>query len=175
MTTEPNQLNQTSLHKAADLFVAHLDREEQACRELLAVSEQKRSAIVANKTDLVSVANERESVVVAQMARLRGIRVKLVRGLAQALELPEGVSARTIAGALSVDRPEIGDRMDDLRTIAMRAETVNLGNQSLLRHALEVVNGVLNVISGAEPQSGGYGPRRNVSMHRQGGLLDTKI
>lgn len=159
--------------KAAALFSAHLEREENACRSLLNAAEAKRTAVVANSLPDIVAAAEREERAVADMARLRTVRVRLFAGLAKALNLPTGTPVRVLAGALASDHPQLAERIDRLQELAQRVEHANLGNQALLRHSLEVINGVLDHLTGTPVMANGYGPTAPAGSGRQG-FLDFK-
>lgn len=160
--------------KAAALFSAHLDREEATCRCLLTAAEAKRAAVIANNLPDIVAAAEREERAVGELARLRTVRTRLFAGLGKALGLPPGTPLRVLAGALAADRPELSDRIDRLHELARRVDAANLGNQALLRHSLEVINGVLDHLTGGTPAAATtYGPAVPAGSSRQG-FLDFK-
>lgn len=158
--------------KAAALFSAHLDREEATCRGLLTAAEAKRAAVIANTLPDIVAAAEREERIVGELARLRTVRTRLFAGLAKALGLPTGTPLRVLAGALAADRPELSDRIDRLHELARRIDATNLGNQALLRHSLEVINGVLDHLTGTPAAATTYGPTAPASVRQ--GFLDFK-
>jgi len=159
--------------RAAALFITHLDREAVACRSLLHAAEAKRAAVIANELPGIVEAADREEAAVAEMARLRSVRSKLFTGLGKAVGLPAGTPLRVLIGALAVERQDIADRVDALHDLAQRVEATNLGNQALLRHGLEVINGVLAHLAGGEgPADTGYGPK--APAERRQGFLDLK-
>lgn len=158
--------------RVAELLIAHLAREEAACLSLLRCAERKRAAIVANDLPDLRTASDAESAAVGEIARLRGVRERLVSGLVRAAGLPGG-GIRALCADLVDEHPEVGDRLDRLRGIARRTEVANLGNQSLLRNALAIVEGLLESVVGAEPTSGVYGAAAPAGT-RGGGLLDTR-
>ncbi len=159
--------------KAAALFSAHLEREESVCRNLLTAAEAKRAAVVANCLPDIVAAAEREERAVADLARLRTVRVRLFAGLAKALNLPTGTPVRVLAGALASDHPHLADRIDRLHELAQQVEHANLGNQALLRHSLAVINGVLDHLTGTPVAVTAYGPSVSAGSSRQG-FLDFK-
>jgi flagellar biosynthesis/type III secretory pathway chaperone len=161
MTDAPSAIapGRSGPDKAADLLSAHLERELTLCTSLLVAGEQKRDAIVANNLADITKAADREQRLVADLARLRTIRLRLVNGLTLAAGLPVGTKGRLLVSALSEHRPELTDQHDRLLDLAQRTEAVNLGNQSLLRHCLAVVEGVLDAITGTKRDPVAYGPK----------------
>lgn len=158
--------------RVAELLLAHLAREEAACMSLLRCAERKREAIIANDLPALRTSSDAESAAVGEIARLRGVRERLVSGLIRAAGLSGG-GIRALCAALVEDHPEVGDRLDRLRGLARRTEVANLGNQSLLRNALAIVEGLLQSVVGTEPNPGVYGSA-GPSGARGGGLLDTR-
>jgi len=148
----------------------HLDAEIALMRAWIATAEAKQAAVVANDLAALRAAIAREEPQADEAGRLRQVRERLASGLAERLALPGAPRLGPIIVRLGDDGAGCEERRRDLAALAGRIQELNERTQMLLRHGLELLNGVLGIVAGTARSVGGY-TRRGPSVARSGGGL----
>lgn len=153
----------------------HLDAEIAVMRAWIATAEAKQAAVVANDLAALEAQLRREEPHAAEAARLRQVRERLVLGLAQRLSLGGAPKLSAIIPRLGADGAGCDERRRELAELAQRLQALNERTQLLLRSGLELIDGVLAMVSGA-PRPAGVYTRRGPSATRGGGggLVDLR-
>lgn len=131
----------------------HVDCEVKCHRRLLDLAEAKQRNIVAGDMRSFSDLLQREQEPLTAMMRLRQIRERLLRDLAEGLGLKrDGLHLSQVivqcSGQICL---ELRARINELKTVCERLREVNDSNMVLIRQSLGFVRDILNVLVGESP------------------------
>jgi hypothetical protein len=152
----------------------HLDAEIAVLRAWIATAEAKQAAVVANDLAGLQALLEREQPQATEAARLRQVRERLAVGLAERVGLAGPPRLSEIIAKLETDSAGCEERRGELATLAARLQSLNERTQLLLRHGLELLEGVLGAVSGAPRSAGAYTRRGPASQRVGGGIVDLR-
>jgi len=155
-------------------WVAHLDQELTAHRDLLAVADTKTRTLVERELTAMqeAVTRERELLATIEQLRIRRQRLRILS--AQALGIPpDDLRMRRVIDA--ADAPERGRLLEQetqAREVVAHLQRVTERNAMLLRTSLGLVGDVLSVIAGSEPEQVSYnrGGRALVGGQQRGNI-----
>ncbi len=138
----------------------HLDQELAVHRQLLAMAEDKRRAVLAGDGRTLSDLVAREEAPLAEAGRLRQVRDRLLRTAAAMWNLaPAALNLGTLADRASQAlAAELRRRAHELRGVLERLKAANDRNQVLIRQGLAVVRDLVGALTGA-PAAGAYDRR----------------
>lgn len=138
----------------------HLTAELACHRALLANLEQQQRELVANHIGAFAELVEKSEPLVAEQARLRKAREKLLSGLAALME--RGGRTLTLGEAVAIApeplKGELGARHLVLKDTLLKLRTVQERTQGLVRQGLGFVRDLVGALTG-EPPQGGYDHR----------------
>lgn len=131
----------------------HLDNEVRCHRRLLDLAETKQRHIVAGDMQAFSELLRKEQDPLTAMTRLRQIRERILREVADALGLGrDNLRLTQIVERVSGQiRDELRSRITELKTVCERLREVNDSNMVLIRQSLGFVRDILGVLVGEAP------------------------
>lgn len=147
----------------------HLTMELACHRSLLANAEQQQRALVANQMEPFADLVAKSELLIAEQARLRKAREKLMHGLAALLDRVGRPPTLTdiIAVAMEPIKGELASRHLVLKDTVMKLRTVQERNQALVRQGLGFVRDLVGALTG-EPAAKGEYDRRGREGGRSG-------
>jgi flagellar biosynthesis/type III secretory pathway chaperone len=153
----------------------HLDHEVQCHRRLLDLAEAKQRHIVAGDMQAFSELLRKEQEPLTAMLRLRQLRERILREVADALEMSRDTLRLTqvIERLTGQIRDELRTRITELKTLCERLREVNDSTMVLIRQSLGFVRDILGVLVGEAPSSN-YDRRGTTASVRgqRGGLVN---
>ena len=157
----------------------HLDAEIGVHRRLLASSEAKTAEIVAHNIPAFTQLLQREQAPVAEMARLRQLRERLMRQVASNLGVKaDGLTMSIILTAVQeAMRGDLRRRQQDLTAVIAALRDINQRNMVLIQQSLSFVRAMLHGLVGEKLPKGHPYDRRGLlgaSLHGNGRLLNLR-
>ena len=168
-TADNRGVNNSTISQLEDI----LDSESRLVRDLLGLEEAKTAYLLdRDAVGFAEVVREEEEKA-RVLEKVEGLRRSLTARVVHDMNLGEAASLREIAERLDVGRREkILALRDRLRDLAARLKDINTKNGELLRASLDVVTLTLNLVTGAESESGGYTPEGALVRRSGRSLLD---
>jgi flagellar biosynthesis/type III secretory pathway chaperone len=148
----------------------HLDAELALHRGLLGLAEAKQQKIVAGDMPAFTALLQREQGPLAEMNRLRQQRERLLKGVAERLNLcPADLHlSQLVERSPESLRPELRARQGELQSILGRLREVNERNLALIRQGLGLVRDLMQTLVGGA-HTGAYD-----RLGSQGGVAATQ-
>lgn len=131
----------------------HLDSEVKCHRRLLDLAEAKMRHIVAGDMQGFSELLKHEQEPLTTMMRLRQVRERILREVADTLGLArDNLRLTSIVERVTGQiRDELRARISELKTVCERLREVNDSNMVLIRQSLGFVRDILGVLVGESP------------------------
>lgn len=150
-----------------------------AHRELIAIGEQKKEAIIHNQIDQVSEQVNRETRIIRQMAELEKQRLEATMNFL----ISRGYSPNpqvTLSNLIQLvfkaaDKQALYDVRDQLIEATGKLKQIQQVNQDLLTQSLEYIEFSLNMITGYGEEDATYShPSQRPNQSQRPGFFDTR-
>lgn len=147
----------------------HLESEVRCHKRLLELAEAKQRQIIAGDMRAFSELLQKEQEPLSIMTRLRQIRERILRDVADAFALGRDSLRlnQVIERCTGILKDELSTRVAELRTVCEKLREINDANLVLIRQSLSFVRDVLSTLVG-DTASNSYDRRGSEAYARSG-------